>query len=126
MQPDPLMVRGLAGRYGSADKEIRKLLEAMTAVRSSSGKKTMFGGDRYEAAVKAFLRQLHKTCAVLVEMKLLDPTGKKSSSLSALNSILASYRLVYLQNPEAFAVWDDFFRYQVTVEPDSTWLRQVL
>lgn len=122
MQTDPLLARGLASRYGKADREICKLLDAMAEVRASVGKKTVFGADKHEAAIKTFIQQLFKTCAALVDAKQLDPTSKKAASLSAINSILGSYRLAYAAQSAAFAVWDDFFKYQVTVEPDKPWL----
>ena len=43
MQADPLLARGLASRYGKADREICKLLEAMAEVRGSVGKTVRLG-----------------------------------------------------------------------------------
>lgn len=126
MQSDPLLARGLAGRYGRADREIRKLLAAMSNVRASVGKKTLFGGDKHEAAIKDFLQQLFTTCAALVETRVLNAASTKAQGLSALNSVLASYRLAYAQDAEAFKVWDDFFKHQLTVEPDKPWLKAVI
>ena len=126
MQTAPLLARGLAGRYGRADREIRKLLAAMSNVRASVGTKTMFGGDKHEAAIKAFVEQLFTTCAALVETRVLNAASTKAQGLSALNSVLASYRLAYDQDAEAFKVWDDFFRYQVTVDPEKPWLKAVV
>ena len=57
---------------------------------------------------------------------MLNAASTKAQGLSALNSVLASYRLAYAQDAEAFKVWDDFFRYQVTVEPDKPWLKAVI
>lgn len=126
MQTDPLLARGLAGRYGRADREIRKLLAAMSNVRASVGKKTMFGSDKHEAAIKTFVEQLFTTCAALVETRVLNAASTKAQGLSALNSVLASYRLAYAQDAEAFKVWDEFFRYQVTVDPEKPWLKAVI
>lgn len=126
MQADPVLARGLASRYGRADREIRKLIAVMGEVRSSAGKKTLFGGDKQQAAVKDFLEQLFETCAALVEGKALNPASSKLQSLSALNSVLGSYRLAYAGEVEAFKAWDDFFKYQVTVEPDKPWLKAVV
>lgn len=117
------MTRGLAHRYGKADREICRLIEAMAEVRASVGKKTVFGADRHEAAVKAFVKQLSRSCAALVETRQLNSETKKATSLSALNSIIGSYRLAYSGSADAFTVWDDFFKYQLTVEPDKPWLQ---
>ena len=122
MQVDPLLARGLAARYGRADREICQLLKLMAEVPEAAGKKTLFGADKHEVAIKAFIKQLFKTCAALVEMKQLNAASTKAQSLSALNSILASYRLAYAGNDAAFGVWDKFFAYQITVEPDKPWL----
>ena len=126
MKTDALLARGLAGRYGRADRDIRKLIAAMTEVRTSVGKKTLFGGDRHEAAVKDFLKQLFEACTALVETKVLNGASTKAQGLSALNSVLASYRLAYAEQAEAFAVWDDFFKYQITVDPQKPWLKSVV
>lgn len=123
MQPDPILARGLATRYGKADREIRKLIKALAEVRASAGKKTLFGGDREEAAIKAYLEQLFETCTALVETRVLNEASSKAQSLSAINSVLGSYRLAYPAETEAFRAWDDFFRYQVTVEPHKPWLK---
>ncbi|MBL8382536.1 MAG: hypothetical protein JNM90_05645 [Burkholderiales bacterium] len=123
MQPDPVLARGLASRYGKADREIRKLIRSMAEVRAAAGKKTLFGGSREEAAVKAFLEQLFETCGALVDTRVLNEASTKAQSLSALNSVLGSYRLAYPGETEAFRAWDDFFRYQVTVEPHKPWLK---
>jgi len=122
-QGDPMLMRGLASRYGKADREIRKLIEAIGEVRASTGKKTLFGGDREAAAVKVFLDQLYRTSELLVEAGQMNGAGTKRQCLSALNTVLGSYRLAYAQEAEAFRAWDDFFRYQVTVEPDRAWLK---
>jgi hypothetical protein len=123
MNADPVLARGLASRYGRADREIRKLIDVMGEVRSSAGKKTLFGGDKQEAAVKAFLEQLFQTCTVLVDGGFLNIASSKAQSLSALNSVLGSYRLAYASEVEAFKAWDDFFKYQITIEPDKPWLK---
>lgn len=123
MQTDSVLARGLSKRYGRADREIRKLIRSLAEVRASAGKKTLFGGDKEAAAVKAFLEQLFETCTALVEVKALNVASSKAQSLSAINSVLGSYRLVYPDEIEAFKAWDDFFRYQVTVQPDKPWLK---
>ena len=123
IKADSVLARGLANRYGRADREICKLLKALAEVRSSAGKKTLFGGDKEAAAVKAFLEQLFMTCTALVEAKFLNEASSKAQSLSAINSVLGSYRLAYANEVDAFKAWDDFFRYQVTIEPDKPWLK---
>jgi hypothetical protein len=120
--PDPVLTRGLAARYGKADREISRLIDCMLEVPESAGKKTVFGADRQEAAIKVFIKQLYKTCAVLIALGQLKPSSTKAASLSALNSILASYRIANPHRAAAFRVWDDFFRHQVTVEPHKPWL----
>ena len=126
MQADPLLGRGLATRYGRADREISKLIGAMAEVRASVGKKTMFGGDRHAAAVRNFIEQLFKACATLIETRALSPGRTKTQDLSALNSILANYRLVYAKETAAFQTWDDFFKHQLTFDADKPWLKVVL
>jgi hypothetical protein len=126
MQADPLMIRGLANRYGKADREICRLIEAMTEVRTSPGKKTVFGADRHDVAVKAFVKQLFRCCTALIDTRQLNPAAKKAASLSALNSIIGSYRLAYSASADAFTVWDDFFKHQLTVEPDKPWLQSLV
>lgn len=126
LQVDQVLVRGLANRYGRADREIRKLIEAIGEVRASAGRKTLFGGDREAVAVKSFLDQLFRTCAALVETRVMNEAATKLQCLSALNSVLGSYRLAYAGEADAFRAWDDFFRYQVTVEPDRPWLKDTV
>jgi hypothetical protein len=123
MQSDSVLARGLANRYGRADREICKLIRSLANIRASAGKKTLFGGDKEAAAIKEFLEQLFKTCTALVEAKVLNSASSKAQSLSAINSVLGSYRLAYATELEAFKAWDDFFRYQVTIEPDKPWLK---
>lgn len=120
---DSVLARGLANRYGRADREICKLLNALAEVRTSAGKKTLFGGDKEAAAVKAFLEQLFRTCTALVEANVLNSASSKAQSLSAINSVLGSYRLAYASEVEAFKAWDDFFRHQVTIDPGKPWLK---
>ena len=126
MQADPLLGRGLASRYGKADREISKLISAMAEVRSAVGKKTLFGGDRHEAAVRNFTQQLFNACAALIETRALTPGRSKAQDLSALNSILANYRLAYAKETAAFQTWDDFFKHQLTFDADKPWLKAVL
>jgi len=123
MQSDSVLARGLANRYGRADREICKLIRSLANIRASAGKKTLFGGDKEATAIKEFLEQLFKTCTALVEAKVLNSASSKAQSLSAINSVLGSYRLAYATEVEAFKAWDDFFRYQVTIEPDKPWLK---
>lgn len=123
MQSDSVLARGLANRYGRADREICKLIRSLANIRASAGKKTLFGGDKEAAAIKEFLEQLFKTCTALVEAKVLNSASSKAQSLSAINSVLGSYRLAYATEVEALKAWDDFFRYQVTIEPDKPWLK---
>jgi hypothetical protein len=60
---------------------------------------------------------------VLVDGSFLNVASSKAQSLSALNSVLGSYRLAYASEVEAFKAWDDFFNYQITIEPDKPWLK---
>lgn len=126
MQVDPLLGRGLATRYGKADRQIGKLIGAMAAVRTSVGKKTILGGDMQEAAVRDFIEQLFKVCSALIETRALTPGRTKTQDLSALNSILANYRLAYAKEADAFQAWDDFFKHQLTFDADKPWLKEVL
>lgn len=124
MQSNPLLSRGLASRYGRADREVCRLIDAMDEVRNSVGKKTMFGADRHAVASKAFVQQLLTTCSALVLVKELDPASPKARSLSVLNSIMGSYRLAYPDRNDAFLVWEEFFNHQRTLEPTKPWLLQ--
>lgn len=109
MPTDRLQERIVAADYPSAMRHLQQLIMDSEACAKAYGKKSIFGGDKFEPAFEKFMT----TLAICVNYLAVDghvkDLGDAESGVEALNTAMNRLEWVYGNWPLGFRFWSEWY-----------------